>query len=322
MVGARGKVMTQHVLRSSCSWLQFPGVLQPDEPVTIHGQSMGLACVWVDLSMAYGVLIHSFNRSPLEVSVRAWKVFLAVAAVAACSGEDKMREGLREDLALASNSDALTLASATAQPVNPGVVAAVEQTAPQKRAPAASRRAPRPKPAVAPPIPAAVEPDPVQVSEEVQVAAAEPAPAPTTGDGLSGSGDFQTPASRPAPVESRGGSGTVSSRGGGPDLGSILAGIGIAVIRGGVVGPDRCDPRTDGRRPVGTRPVWDVPVARATPRGGNGGEGSSTVSINERIPTRTTPPSGDSRGMSVGGAGGAGRSLATGGGGGNPAIAR
>ena len=220
-------------------------------------------------------------------------MFIAAGA-AACTAEDKMTADLREDLALASSSEGLALASAA----NPSmeVVGEVEQVARRKPQPAPSRRAPRPRRAPLPPIQA--EPQSDGQSDEIQVAAAEPQPQPTEDRGFDGMGTHAIPTPRPQPVET----GTVVYAGGGSGLGSILGGIGIAVIRGGSV-IDRCDPRTDGRiggrRVQGTFGGITMPGRISGPVLRSGG--GSTMAINDR-----TPRGGDGRGRIARG-GGSGR---------------
>jgi len=74
----------------------------------------------------------------------------------------------------------------------------------------------------------------------------------------------------PDPLPASGGSGgpsadgaVESGRGIGSVLGGILAGV---VIRGGHAGPDKCDPRTDGRiGAIGARPDFRMPVMAGQP---------------------------------------------------------
>ena len=80
------------------------------------------------------------------------------------------------------------------------------------------------------------------------------------------------PASEPANGPSAapvGAGGEVGSgdRGHGGGWGGLLGGIAGAVIRGGIVGVDKCDPRTDGRAhpTVIDRPVFGLPVPTGQP---------------------------------------------------------
>lgn len=167
---------------------------------------------------------------------------LVAVSVAACAGKEQMPADLRADLEMASSASTLELAPSAAE--SRAVVSAVEQTAPKKRAPAPSARAPRPRPAPAPPMPAAPQ---VGQTEEIEYAAAEPEPQPTENRGFDGMGEEAILTGRPEVVDA--GPGPVARSGGGSDVGSILAGIGIAVIRGGVVyGDVHCPPpRRRGR---------------------------------------------------------------------------
>jgi len=59
----------------------------------------------------------------------------------------------------------------------------------------------------------------------------------------------------------------------GSGIGGVLGGIAGAVIRGGRVGPDKCDPRTDGRArgTITGRPDFSMPVPMGQPIFGRGG---------------------------------------------------
>ena len=172
---------------------------------------------------------------------RLMAVIVAVS-VAACAGKEQMPADLRADLEMASSASALELAPAAAE--SRAVVSAVEQTAPRTRAPAPSARAPRPRPAPAPPVLAAPQAEEI---EEIEYAAAEPEPQPTENRGFDGMGEEAILTGRPEVVDA--GPGPAASSGGGSNVGTILAGIGIAVIRGGiVVGDVHCPPpRRRGR---------------------------------------------------------------------------
>jgi hypothetical protein len=168
------------------------------------------------------------------------------ALLAACSGGDKkvaINDDLKNDLALASSSDGITLANASP---NSGqqVISAIERTAPPARQAAPSARAKKHKPAPKSP-PQVVKtkaPATVAQTEEQSVS-----PEPVAND--------PTPVSpRPQPVAvsypsgpSSGGDNGSVSRGSG--AGSVIGSILGAVIRGGIVvgDGDDCDPRTDGR---------------------------------------------------------------------------
>jgi hypothetical protein len=172
--------------------------------------------------------------------VRRWIAGMVAVSVAACGGGEQMPDDLRSDLEMASSVSALELAPSG--PDSRSVVSAVEQTAPKTRAPAPSTRAPRPRPAPAPPVYAAPQAEQI---EEIEYAAAEPEPQPTEDRGFDGMGEEAVLTGRPQVVDA--GPGPSARSGGGSDVGTILAGIGIAVIRGGVVRGDvHCPP--PGRR--------------------------------------------------------------------------
>jgi outer membrane biosynthesis protein TonB len=164
--------------------------------------------------------------------------------LAACSGDKKvsMNDDLKNDLALASSSDGITLANSSPN-AGQQVISAIERTAPPTRQPAASTRIRRHKPAPKSP------PQVVKTTAPATVAETEPqsvAPQPVAND--------PTPVSpRPQPVavsypsgpSSGGDDGSVNR---GSSAGAVLGTILGVVIRGGVVTDgDACDPRTDGR---------------------------------------------------------------------------
>jgi hypothetical protein len=165
--------------------------------------------------------------------------------LAACSGDKKvaMNDDLKNDLALASSSDGITLANSSGN-AGQQVISAIERTAPPTRQAAPSTRIRRHKPAPKSP------PQIVKTIAPATIAQTEPqsiAPEPVAND--------PTPVSpRPQPVavsypngpSSGGDDGSVSrGSGAGAVIGTILG----AVIRGGIVvgDGDACDPRTDGR---------------------------------------------------------------------------
>lgn len=180
--------------------------------------------------------------------MKKWTVGLAAATLVACSSDDRMPADLREDLATLSSASALELASAPTTGAT--VVSAQEQTTPRSTTQAPSARAPRPRPSPAPVTRAAPRPEP-QPEPEVDYAANAPEPAPlpqpTDNRGFDGMGEEAIVTGRPQVVDA--GPGPVARGGGGSDVGTILAGIGIAVIRGGVVvGDVHCPPpRRRGR---------------------------------------------------------------------------
>lgn len=171
-----------------------------------------------------------------------WIAGIVAVSVAACGGKEQMPADLRADLEMASSVSALELVPSG--PDARAVVSAVEQTAPKTRAPAPSARAPRPRPTPAPPVRAAPR---IELLEEIEFAAAEPEPQPMDDRGFDGMGEEAILTGRPQVVDA--GPGPAAGSGGGSNVGTILAGIGIAVIRGGVVvGDVHCPPpRRRGR---------------------------------------------------------------------------
>ena len=166
--------------------------------------------------------------------------------LAACSGDKKvaMNDDLKNDLALASSSDGITLANSSPN-AGQQVISAIERTAPPTRQPAASTRIRHHK--AAPKAP----PQVAKTTAPATVAETEPqsvAPQPVAND--------PTPVSpRPQPVavsypngpSSGGDDGRVNR---GSSAGAVIGTILGAVIRGGIVvggDGDACDPRTDGR---------------------------------------------------------------------------
>ena len=181
--------------------------------------------------------------------------------LAACSGDKKvaMNDDLKNDLALASSSDGITLANSSPN-AGQQIVSAIERTSPPARQPAPSTKVRRHK--AAPKAP----PQVVKTQAPATVAETEPqsvAPEPVSND--------PTPVSpRPQPVAVSYPSGPSSGGddgrvGRGSSAGAIIGTILGAVIRGGVVGDvDNCDPRTDGRHPssVNNRIPFPSPSGR------------------------------------------------------------
>lgn len=178
---------------------------------------------------------------------RSYVLLAGAGAVllAACSGDKKvaMNDDLKNDLALASSSDGITLANSSP---NSGqqVISAIERTTPPARkvAPSTTVRRHKPAPKSPPHVVRTQAPAQVAQTEEQSVA-----PSPVAND--------PTPVSpRPQPVavsyprgpSSGGDDGSVSR---GSTAGSVIGSILGAVIRGGIVvgDGDSCDPRTDGR---------------------------------------------------------------------------
>jgi hypothetical protein len=165
--------------------------------------------------------------------------------LAACGSDKKvaMNDDLKNDLALASSSDGITLANSSP---NSGtqVVSAIEQTTPPARKAAPSTTTRRHKPAPKSP------PHVVKTEAPAQVAQIEPqpvAPAPVANDPMPVSPRPQpVQVSYPSGPSSGGDDGSVSR---GSTAGAVIGSILGAVIRGGIVmgDGDNCDPRTEGR---------------------------------------------------------------------------
>jgi hypothetical protein len=171
-------------------------------------------------------------------------------SVAACKGKDAgMSNDLAKDLAAARTNDALALAPHAGMQT----VVSAQELSPQGRAQLrSSSRSTRlvssrtthrdvtPSPAAElPPLPSATTTsEPATTTSEVASAAPEPVDQPAVA----------TP--RPQPVDVSYPSGESGSTHSGGGLGSILGAIGGAILRGGVVDGDHCDPR--GRRGGGT----------------------------------------------------------------------
>jgi hypothetical protein len=194
----------------------------------------------------------------------------AAVLLAACGSEKKtaINDDLKNDLALASSSDGITLANSSPN-TGQQVISAIERTTPPSRSVAPSTRVKKHKPAPKSPPHVVKTEAPATV-----VAQTEPqpvAPQPVAND--------PTPVSpRPQPVQvsypsgpSSGGDNGTIGRGSG--AGSVIGTILGAVIRGGIVvgDGDDCDPRSEGHPAVNRNiPIFGNPgrVGSPMPRGG------------------------------------------------------
>jgi hypothetical protein len=183
-------------------------------------------------------------------------VGLSALVLAACGkhgapSNRAMSDDLRRDLQLASSSD-LDLASQQSAKNFP--LTEIGQTS----APAPSvapKRAPGPKAVKSktPSVKAAPTPEVAPESTEPRTEVATQTAAPITTPEPEPSAPA-VPRPSPTPIDPNGGVGTHGQNGGGSTagtsdgVGSIIGTIFGAVIRGGVVDGDHCDPRTDGRR--------------------------------------------------------------------------
>ena len=183
-----------------------------------------------------------------------------------------MNDDLKNDLALASSSDGITLANSSPN-TGTQVVSAIERTTPPARKVAPSTTVRRHKPAPKSP------PQVVKTEAPAQVAQNAPQPVATTpvsNDPMPVSPRPQPiPVSYPSGPSSGGDEGTVSR---GSTAGAVIGTILGAVIRGGIVGGDgdNCDPRTEGRGarlpnnriPIGglpRGPVFSGPIGGMAP---------------------------------------------------------
>lgn len=184
-----------------------------------------------------------------------------------------MSADLKRDLQLASTSG-LDLASQQASKSFP--LTEIPQSAAPSRSSTLRRGAgPKALKSKHPTVKATPEASVVANAEEPQVEIMKSAPSPTT-EPVPDPTAPAVPRPSPVPTDPNGGMGAHGQNGGGPSPGagdgggSILGGIFGAIIRGGVVDGDHCDPRTDGRR-RGRLPTGIVPSFPNTPypRGGS-----------------------------------------------------
>jgi hypothetical protein len=204
-------------------------------------------------------------------------VGLSAVVLAACgkngaSPNRAMNDDLKRDLQLASSSS-LDLASQQAsktfalteigQSSAPSPSLAVKKCSGPK---AVKSKKPTVKAAPDASIDAKAEEPTTQVMAQAPSPTTEPTPDPMAP---------AVPRPSPTPVDPSGGEGARGQNGGGPNPGagdgggSILGGIFGAIIRGGVVDGDHCDPRTDGRH--GRRPPSNGPMTfpnNPSPRSG------------------------------------------------------
>ena len=212
---------------------------------------------------------------------RASKVLALCGAMLAsgCGDSSRIPSDLQNDLALASVSSDLELASRATDQTR--IVGAVERTTPPARAVTRSSRAPRPRRSPTSQIVADVQPED-EVVEEPEVAAAEvpePSPAPVE----------EAPVEIAAAEPVYGGSGP-SNRG--TDWGTIIGIGGAVVIRGGDVGEDRCIPPSTrrGRTPTANSERFPRTRTRGTGRIAMGGGSGRMGGTSSRPVIRSAPP--------------------------------
>lgn len=207
-------------------------------------------------------------------------VGLSAVVLAACgkngaSPNRAMNDELKRDLQLASSSG-LDLASQ--QAAKGFALTEIAKSSAPSPAPTVKKGAgPKAVRSKTPTVKAAPDASIESKAEEPTTEVMVQAPSPTTEQ----TPDPMAPAvprPSPTPINPNGGEGASGRNGGGPNPGagdgggSVLGGIFGAILRGGVVDGDHCDPRTDRRhgrpRPGGpaTFPNNPYPGSRITPR--------------------------------------------------------
>jgi hypothetical protein len=200
-----------------------------------------------------------------------WKISaLSLATVAAGCGREKQKtatlpDDLQKDLAAASAGGEFATAPTSYQRMR--FVSAIEQSKPAVPAkrPAMTRQHIRA--AISHrqtnPLPAAAELEQPAVAEATSPVTTREAPAPEPAISVAPV-PAPTPSSAPAGSSANGDGG--QGGGGGGGIGEVLGGIFGAVIRGGHVGVDKCDPRTDGRGGATVMgPIFGSPVPTGQP---------------------------------------------------------
>lgn len=197
--------------------------------------------------------VRTVLRSSM-VAVGLSAVVLAACGKNGATANHALSDDLKRDLQLASSSD-LGLASQQSAKAFPlteigQTSAPTRSTAPRK---AAGPKAVRSKAPTVRATPEATE------SPEPQATVAEQSPAPAPEPTVEPSAPAVP---RPSPGNPSAGAGTQGQAGGGSragqgdGIGAVLGTIFGAVIRGGVVDGDHCDPRSDGRHRRGPRGVY------------------------------------------------------------------
>lgn len=203
-----------------------------------------------------------------------WTLIPVAIVAVACKGDKptqaKMSEDLKRDLQLVSVTQDIKISPDEIAPK-----AQQELAIRPKRAPSGPKVVRTETPTV---MASATPAEAAEIKSdlpEIQVMASAPAPSETPD--ATDAPPLARPAALPAPsyptadaIPANSG----SSRGGG--LGGILTGV---VIRGGVVGDDHCDPRTDGRRRppgqvIGTGDIYRMPGTMVGMGGMGGGIGT------------------------------------------------
>lgn len=218
---------------------------------------------------------------PLKTLALATAAVIAVAC-AKDSAKSGINNDLKHDLELAASS-ATDLASAqTAAKFSPTEIAST--STPTVARVLKKAKGNKVMPSKRPTVKASETPIEVAQSDIPEVTVMSQAPSEVTAPTSTDGNDLPAiPRPTPAPIPvggstGEGGSGTSAGSGGGGGIGAVLGGIFGAVIRGGGVDGDRCEPHgRDGRR---------YPGGRTIPGGGPYGGGATTP-----MPTSPTIPS-------------------------------
>lgn len=194
------------------------------------------------------------------VAVGLASVVLAACGKNGASPNRAMNDDLKRDLQLASSSG-LDLASQ--QAAKGFALTEIAQSSAPSPAPAVKKGAgPKAVRSKTPTVKAAPDASIESKAEEPTTQVMAQAPSPTT-EQVPDPAAPAVPRPSPMPIDPNGGEGARGQNGGGPNPGagdgggSVLGGIFGAILRGGVVDGDHCDPRTDGRH--GRRPPYGGP---------------------------------------------------------------
>ncbi len=189
------------------------------------------------------------RSSMLAVGLSA--VVLAACGKNGASPNRAMNDDLKRDLQLASSSG-LDLASQ--QAAKGFALTEIGQSSAPSPAPAIKKGAgPKAVRSKTPTVKAAPDASIESKAEEPTTEVMAQAPSPTT-EQVPDPVAPAVPRPSPTPINPNGGEGAQGQNGGGPNPGagdgggSVLGGIFGAILRGGVVDGDHCDPRRDGRR--------------------------------------------------------------------------
>jgi hypothetical protein len=216
--------------------------------------------------------VRTLTRSSM-LAVGLSAVVLAACGKNGASPNRAMSDDLKRDLQLASSSG-LDLAS---QQASKGfaLTEIAQSSAPSPTTTVKKGAGPKAVKSKAPTVKAAPDASVDSKAEEPTTEVMAQAPSPTT-EQVPDPAAPAVPRPSPTPIDPNGGEGARGQNGGGPNPGagdgggSVLGGIFGAILRGGVVDGDHCDPRTDGRRhgrPPYSRPsnFPNNPIPRAIP---------------------------------------------------------